>query len=345
MADVLTWKLSEIRTKFREIVGRSTTGAITDVDVNKQINDYTVNYFPEDALVGDLDDFNTFETSVDDNGQYALGQGVLKINDPVTVNNEKIEFYPDSEKFFTDYPEDEQYITAPGLAIGTDTAKVLNVAFKFNITGFAYSKASSETIFSGLSTVPQNKYGAFSLTIESDGTITINEASGNSTGYDSIAQAVQSLEAAGSDDAFMGYVTVISTDAGGFVPGTTALDDVAVTDTYTDGQPKNRNTPLACTRYANKLWIRPKADDIYQVKYPYRKRPEAFANDEAVPLDVKWGPMIALGAAILYLVEKGDQDRVIELVGGPVTLADLRMNSIADKKRTQNQRRYPKPSF
>lgn len=345
MADVLTWKLSEIRDEFRELIGRSTTGSISDASANKQINDYAVNYFPEDALVGDLDDFNTFETSIDDNGQYDLAQGVLKINEPITANNEEIEFYPDSRKFFQDFPEDEQFITAPGLAIGTDAAKVLNDAFKFNITGFAYSKASSETAFSGLSTVPQNKYGAFSLTIESDGTITINEASGNSTGYDSQAQAVQSLEAAGSDDAFMGYVTVISTDAGGFVPGTTDLDDAAVTDTYTDGQPKNRNTPLAITRYAGKLWIRPKADDIYEVEYPYRKRPEAFATDAAVPLDVKWGPMIALGAAILYLAKKGDQDRITELVGGPMTLADLRMDSIADKKRIQNQRKYPRPSF
>ena len=75
--------------------------------------------------------------------------------------------------------------------------------------------------------------------IDRDGTI--NQAGANSTGYLTPALAIAALSVADADNAFMGYVTVASTDSGGFVPGTTALDDAAVTDTYTDGQPARRN--------------------------------------------------------------------------------------------------------
>ncbi|MBW2561559.1 MAG: hypothetical protein JRE40_12000 [Deltaproteobacteria bacterium] len=345
MADVFTWTLTEIRAHWRELTGRSTTGAISDTDVNKWINDYYVNYFAEDANVDDLNDFNTFTTAPTDTGEYDLAQGVLKIDDPITVNGNMIEFYADAQLFFERHPDDEQYITDPGIAIGSvDPIKVLHDAFSYNIAGNAYSKATSEVAFSGLSTVPQHLYGAFSLTIDADGDITINEAGANSTGYATPALAINALEAADSDSAYMGYVTVVSTDAGGFVPGTTALDDAAVTDTYTDGQPKNHNQPTAAVRYADKLYLRPRPDDIYRVKYPYIKRPDALEAADA-PLDAKWGTMIALGAAILFLATKGEQERVVELTGAPVSLSDFRSKSIARKKRKQNQRRYNRVSY
>ena len=339
----LTWKLSEIRTRFRELTGRTQTADIADSAVDDLINDYYQNYFPEDALVTNFDAFFTQATTAVDSGEYSLAQTIVKLMEPMTVNGEKVTFYQDKRYFFEMYPDSEQYITSPGLAVGSsDTAKVKNNAFSYDVQGWSYSKASAETAFSGLNTVPQNKYGAFCLKIDEDGTITIYEADDNSTGYNSAALAIEGLPDADSDTAYMGFVTVISTDSGGFIPGTTALDDSAVTGTYTNGDPANRGEPTGALYAHNTLFLRPRPDDIHQFKAASEmNRPDALPDDTSVPGDVKWGPAIAIGAAILYLAEKGGQDRIAEISGS----AQYMIKSIRTKKRLAMRDRVAEPLF
>ncbi len=348
MTDAYTWVLSEIRTEFRDLTGRSQTADISDADVNKFINDYFVNYFPEDALVVNFDGFFTRETTPTDAGEYSLAQTLIKLMEPMTLDDDEITFYQDKNQFFMDYPDDEQYITEPALVIGSsDTAKVKNSAFKYDLHGTSYTKAGAETAFSGLETVPQNKYGAFSLKIDEDGTITIHEADDNATGYNAPSLAIEGLASADSDTAFMGFVTVISTDSGGFVPGTTALDDTAVTDTYTDGKPSNRGTPLAALVVHNKLYLRPRPSDIHLFKAASEmNRPDALSADDVAPGDKKWGPMIALGAAIRYLSSHGGLARIQELTGIPnFSIAEYTLSSIQKKKRLQMRGRTAEPNF
>lgn len=347
MAD-LTWKRSEIRDRWRELTGRTQVADISDDDVDALINDYYVNYFPEDALVTNFDDWFTQAAIATDNGEYSLAQTIVKLMEPMTINGADITFFQDKNYFFQMYPVDEQYITAPGIAIGAiDSTKVLNAAFSFDIQGQSYAKASAENTFVGLSTVPQNKYGAFSLTIEDDGTITINEADDNATGYDSPGLAIAGLPNAGSDTAYMGFVTVICTAAAGFIPGTTALDAGTVTDTYTDGDPAKRGTPSGALFIHNKLYLRPKADDTFQFRAASEmNRPSSLADDAAIPLDPKWGPAIAMGAAVIYLAPRGGQKRIEELTGIPnFSLAEYRLSSIKTKKRLSMRGRVAEPSF
>ena len=345
---VLTWKRSEIRTRWRELTGRTSVDDISNDDVDALLNDYYVNYFPEDALVTNFDGLFTQLAIATDNGEYSLAQTIVKLMEPMTINGVEITFYQDKNYFSQMYPDDEQYITSPGLAIGSvDTKKVLNTAFTFDWQGNAYSKASTENTFVGLSTIPQNKYGAFCLKIESDGTITIYEASDNATGYDSVALAIAGLPDADSNTAYLGVVTVICTAVAGFVPGTTALDAGTVTDTYTNGDPAKRGTPSGALCIHNKLFLRPKADDIFQFKAASEmNRPVALADDAAVPGDMKWGPGIALGAAIIYLASRGGQKRIEELTGVPnFSLAEYRLSSIKTKKRLSMRGRVAEPSF
>lgn len=332
--------MAELVTEWRVLTGCKDTSETEAATIRKWINSYYTENFPFDSNVDELNGFLTQAVSATDSGEYTLAQTALKIKEPVTLNGEPISLYLDKKLFFETYLENEQYISAPGLAIGeSDTKKVKHDDFSYAIAGNSHGKSSSEVAFSGLDTVPQNKYGAFSLTIDSDGTITINQAGGNSIGYDTPALAIAALEVAGSDDAYMGYVTVISTDSGGFVPGTTELNDSAVTDTYTDGQPANRNAPEAVCQYGNTLYVRPRSDDIYQIKFPYRKRPEAI--DEGAPLDVAWGPVIATGAAMAYLARIGETVKRDNLI----PLMDYRLRSINSKARKRNQNRYTRPSF
>ena len=326
MTDVNSWTLADIRARWREHTGRSQTTDISDVDVNKLVNDYYVNKFPADAKVDEFDDFFTQALSATDSGIFDVAQNIDRLDDPLTINGNPIHLERNRELFFAgqgsigtslNIPsfqpsqvgvlglgryKDEQFITEPELAIGTDTTKVLHGTFDYEIQRFSYSKTTSEVDLTG-STIPQNKYGAWLLKIDTDGTITVTAAADNATGYDTPRKALEGLELSDNESAYMGYVTAISTDAGGFIPGTTALADGAVTDTFTDGRFEIRGTPVVALLYGQKLYVRPKANDIYELEsLSIADRPTAFASDAAVPADLKWGPMIALGAAILYLI-------------------------------------------
>ena len=79
---VLTWKRSEIRDRWRELTGRTTVDDITNDDVDSLLNDYYVNYFPEDALVTNFDGFFTQEALATDNGGYSLAQTIVKCVKP-----------------------------------------------------------------------------------------------------------------------------------------------------------------------------------------------------------------------------------------------------------------------
>jgi len=330
-----------------EYTGRSGTGDISDDDVDSRVNDYYVNFFPEDAKVSVFDgDFTQLATATD-SGEYTIDEAYVKLTEPMTVNGDPIQFFQDKNYFNKSFPVNEQYITAPGIAIGSsDTKAVLNAAFKYSIQGEGYAKAAAETSFSGLSTVPQNKYGAFSLKIDTDGTVTIAEADDNETGYDNPHAAIKGLASADSDSAYMGFVTVISTDSGGFVPGTTILSDSAVTDTYTDGNPAYRGPPVGALISDGKLFLGPKPDDWYEFKAAAQMtRPSAMADSDAVPGETKWGPMIALSSAIMFLAGKGGQDRIVELTGGPFSLAQYLQNHVQSQKKFQTRGRVAEPNF
>jgi hypothetical protein len=342
MADEKTWSLSELRAEVRKLTGRSETADISDAEVNKLINDYYVNHFPSDAGVNEFDGFFTQSLSATDDGVYDVAQNIDRLDDPVTINNTQIFFYRDEELFFSGtgtssdnkvfineeavglgYYKDEQYITDPNLVIGTsDTTKVKHDAFSYTIDGFSYSKATSEVALTG-SDVPQNKYGAWSLKIDEDGTITVAEATDNVTGYATARKALDDMGESDTDSAFMGYVTAIKTD-GVFSPGTTALDATNVTSTFTDGKFEDRGMPLAACLYGQKLYLRPKPNDIYQLEaLTIADRPTALQNDSDAPDDLKWGPMIALMTAWRYLKSVHDDERADELA------SDIKVNKDA----------------
>ena len=336
-ASEFTWVMSELVTRFKEHIGDSSFSATTAA---QWINDYYRHIFPLEFDLDLLNEFFIQALSASDSGEYTLAQTVAVINEPVKVNESEIRLYND-KSFFSDYLEDEQYITVPTVAIGSyDSAKVKHSTFDYDIMGVSYSASSAETTFSGLSTVPQNTYGAFSLKIDSDGTVTIAEASDNATGYDTKGQAVAGLAVADSDSCYMGFVTVICTAAAGFIPGMTTLDAGTVTDTYTDGKHQNRGDPQAAFIYNGILYVRPKPDRIMRLKAPSITRPDAI--DTGAPLDVAWGPLIALGAAILKLVEDdADSARGEELA----RVFKARADSIDAKQRRQRQKQYSIPSF
>lgn len=331
MADVKTWKLSEQRSLFRELTGRPSTSQITDVNANKEINDYYVNHFPHDAEVDEFNVFFTQALSATDDGIYSLAQNIDRLDDPVTINGRQIILYRDREIFFGTHDlyhrnflhdhfvgerthfhsqyKDEQFITDPTLAIGTsDATKVKHSAFDYEIQSKSYSKASSEVTLTG-DAIPAGLYGAWSLKIDEAADITVAAANDNSTGYATPRIALDALSPSDSESAYMGYVTVTKSD-GAFTPGTTALSAANVTDTFTDGRFENRGEPTAVLLYGSDLYVKPKPNDIYELEaLSIADRPTAFADDNAVPNDAKWGPAIAAMTAIIFLERNGEDEQ------------------------------------
>lgn len=326
-----TWTLAEQRTEFRDLTGRPETTDISDANVNNLLNDYWQNYFPIDSDCAQFHGDWTQELSATDDGDYDIASTVLELRAPFTIDGDKIKVYTNKDKFFSDYPDNfEQFITSPALAIGsTSAAAIANSAFKYDISGYRYSKDAAETALSG-DTIPQNKYGAFCLKINSSKTITVYEADDNATGYDSITKAIDGLPDEDSDSCYMGYVVVINT-SGTFIPGTTLLSASGVTDTYTNGVPSQRNKPLSVLIEDDKVYVRPKANDYFLLKSASIDKPDAMSGDSSVLPDIMWGSVIPIGAAMLFLTSIGQVDKAKELQ----SIFDYKMNFIRGKRTAQ----------
>jgi len=306
--------LTTLQTRWRAATGRSSTNDISDADVITRLNEYMTLHLPLEVQLDSLEADWTQETDPADDGEYSLGQGVLDVNEPILCNGSPLTIYRDKERFFGDYPlyAQEGFITPPTLVIGTTSAaKVKNSAFKYRITDYTYSKASAETTMSG-SNVPANHWGAWLLEIDAAGTITLTAATANSTGYDTPKEAIAALVTTGSSYGVMGFVLIYTTAT--FIPGTTLFSAAAVTDYFCDGDPTLRNTPAACCVAGGKVYVRPYADDFYLLRAVLSiSRLTALAGSDTIHDDIL-AQLVVLGAAILYLNEKGESERVEELM-------------------------------
>ncbi len=74
-----------------------------------------------------------------------------------------------------------------------------------------------------------------------------------------------------------------------------------------------RSRPLSCLLYNRTIYVRPKADGPYTIKALALKTFDPMASDEDKPVDSKWGPMIAYGAAIEILQENGEDSEADSL--------------------------------
>jgi hypothetical protein len=307
-----TWTLAEIRAKYRSLTGRPTTGQISNSDINDEINDYYRNQFPLDIDDSYFMAWLTQALTATDTGIYTLDESVLVVKEPIKINGAVQIFTEDDKLFFEEFPGNftGSFVindAGAGLAIGTTSASAVKNgnAFQYNIGGNAYPEAAdTETELSG-STIPQSKYGAWRLEINTDGTVSIQAASDNATGYATVGLAVQGLPNEDSTKAAMGYVTAINT-SGTFVPGTTELSAAGVTATYTDGWNSSRGIPGWVLFYDQSLYVEKKSDDYRELKAPYLKKPDELTTDASIPTSASWGEAIAYGAAISFLI--GEQD-------------------------------------
>ena len=127
-------------------------------------------------------------------------------------------------------------LTSPGLAIGSTTTHVANVAFSYIIDGVPYTKAAvAAGTAPGADVVPEGLYGAVAFDIDDEGTITANSAPANETGYATEALAIAALPELEEGSVRIGYITVLG-EEGDFTIGTTALSAADTVVAYYNGQ-------------------------------------------------------------------------------------------------------------
>jgi hypothetical protein len=340
--------LANIRELFRDLTGLQGSSQLSDANINDKINDYYQNRFPYDVDESVFDTTFTQELSATDSGTYEISDDILEIKQPIKVDGADQIFTNDINYFTEQFPGDftGAYVVnneGTGLAIGTSNkAAAQNTnAFIYNISGDAYKEAANtETLLSG-DNIPQNKYGAWRLEIDTDGTVSIQEADDNATGYDTPGLAVQGLPNESNERAALGYITAVNTSSV-FVPGTTELDASGVTSTFTDGWNSNRGTPSWVLYFNGELTVRKKADDWMELTAPATRKPTALASDSSVPENVRWWRAIAYGAAI---DEMGDQ-KDSEVLKDLAVIFDRLVNSINQKYvRQKNKVREVKASI
>ena len=307
------WTGTEIRQKYRDLTGLKSTSQRSDALCLDDLNDYYQNHFPIECALERFEADFVQELLVSDDGDYLIDESYLELKPPYTIDNFPVQLFSNKTQFDAHFPleTDPVNLTDPALVIGSSSASaVANSAFSYRIGSFSYAKAAAETELSG-DTLPQNKYGAWRLEIDSGGTISIIEAN-NGTGYDSAGKAVQALQVESGDNCCMGFITVIDSDST-FIPGTTDLSASGVTATYTDGYHSSRSIPYGLLIDRQRIWIGPKPDDIHVLKCTGVIRPDALTTG-AAPLDKIWGIAIAYGATVLRKSEDDDDEALMRLI-------------------------------
>lgn len=115
-------------------------------------------------------------------------------------------------------------LNSAGLTIGSSSkpkVKIANTTY-YMIDGVIYSKTTAEITLTTANNVANAKYNVLVLTIDSAGTVTVT----NGTEASTLAAVV--FPSIPSSQVVLGFVIIHPNGTGGFVGGTTDLDDATV---------------------------------------------------------------------------------------------------------------------
>jgi len=304
----MAWTLADIRTKFRDLTGRKTVGQMSDAAINTLINDFYTRDFPRDVLQDAIKSVFYQDLTCVDPGSYAISNDYLSFKMPAFIDDRQIHLTFDVDFFFKQYPNDESCLENTSIGIGVISVASIEVNdFAYRIEGYSYYTAGTEGLLTG-SNLPNGKFGAWLIEINSAGVLVITQAGANATGYASERLAMEGLPDLDSARACCGFVVIYNGSGAVFVPGTTLLSVAGLTVSYVDGKPSNRNEPCLALIWGNILTVRPKSNDRHVFQCECMKKPSSMADDTDAPLNQDWGLAIAYGTAIKFLNEQDSGD-------------------------------------
>lgn len=98
------WTLGEIRTKVRRVTGRLTTREISDLELDKRINQYYQYTFPAEVKLERAHTYYEFLT-VENTQNYTLPAGFTNFEPPASIDRLSILWYQEPAAFYENNPE------------------------------------------------------------------------------------------------------------------------------------------------------------------------------------------------------------------------------------------------
>lgn len=112
------WSLAAIKQEIREITGRKTVNQMTELVLERYLNEYYTLVMPNDLNLEELQEFWTKDT-VAGAETVALDEAVLFLRPPFTIDGYPLEVHDDPARFYALYPKSgEPYTQArPEMAL------------------------------------------------------------------------------------------------------------------------------------------------------------------------------------------------------------------------------------
>ena len=337
----IVFTLSEIRQKVRDLSGRPSVNQITDDAIDKYINRfYTIN-LPNILDTRAFDGFWEFNT-IKKVTKYGLDRDILSLGNIAYVDGNEIVIDKDPGTFFSKYPKQyqsqstsigtgdgsttaftgtlNQTVLKNDTFVATDTVEVFTpqeILYITNISQASPAVVTTETAH-GLTTgdrvlLDQLQNGmsevdnvASTVTVLSTTTFELDDV--DSTNYESyklggIVTPLSVILLTGT----LGGSGRITTGSGAFTVtfNSAPSDGQAITCSY---EAEQMGEPEAALFYGTELHFRPIPNSSYDVQIPATIAPKEILNDTDAIVDSSLAKLIAYGAAMDLLNDKGQQD-------------------------------------
>lgn len=343
----MSWTLSDIQTKIRDVTGTPSQDQITDADLTNKINQYMVFTMPAELKVQIATNFLDFKTTpgVD---VYVFPGTYLTDSPGAYADGFPLVFYQDPDIFYQDWPQ--QYavnnvatgdgvttnftggLQSPPIIIGsmfiTDGVQVLQDTGT-QVAEETIDTGNGGTTYNGTLSFPPIVTGTLSITSgnetfidNGDGTLSSNLAGTGTINYTTGVWAVTFGVAVVSGVDIIATYTLNTSNVGtltgdgfGTINYLTGAYDVtfatapASTDTiYAKYIGYSGNRPQGVLFFNNQFTMRPIPDQVYQIRMQGFVNPTPLVKPSDTCTQAEWGPLVAYGTALEIFADRGDLD-------------------------------------
>ena len=343
----MTWSLSNIRQKVRNLTGTPSEDQLTNFEVDQYINNYYIYEMPHELKVQIENNFLDFKTEVGVD-VYAFPGAYLTDSPGAYADGFPLIFYQDPDIFYQDWPQQyavDNLFTGDGVTVtfsgGLQNPPII-IGTCFITDGIQVlqdtgTSVMTQTIDVGDGTaVYTDTLGAFPIISGSfsatsgneifsdngNGTLTSNLGGTGTINYTTGVWALTFANVVPVGTNIVGTYTVqtlgIGTFAGngfgtinyitGAISVTFEIPPASTATIYGKYQGYQSNRPQGIMFFENKFTVRPVPDQVYQIRMQGFVLPNGLNTDESTPLQMEWGPLIAYGAALDIFDDRGDKE-------------------------------------
>ena len=292
--------VNAIRKKIRRLTASASESALSTLDIDQYINTYYSQDFPYSVKIDQMRSVYSFYTSPNVD-RYPLNVNYNQgIRAPVYFEGVQGSFFKDREQFYNMWPRwPTQFIPATGDGVTTVFSFTIPGPFLSNEVVIGSVNASGAPIRVG-----DNGSGILQLEVPKPVVSVPIEISS--------VPGMKNLNTANPGDLIKSNIGTVNYVTGAIsitFPVAPGLDE-AITVWVSQYQV---GRPYSVLFWNNEFTIRPIPEFVYKVEVETYLTPVQFLETSDVPILNQWWQLIALGAAIKVLEDRGDFDGIQNL--------------------------------